>query len=670
MTLFDIVKKDYKNGKITKRTIDKLITEWNQAYEGGKSSTGKKHLVKEIAKIIEDLKPNVIEPFTSNRNPARIPYSGNTKQESSELESFINSNIHTALDWLKMNEDIADILFREGTVWLRNFWKREVIKKKMMMARGTATELENQGINIEKVIQQDDIIVEETGNGVFTLYQFRDEVILNNPSTRICRNENIIPDNAARCKNSMRWICEERYLSYYEILDEYDLTDEVKKKVREKIKDGHSGNNMMSESSLENYRNNDSAMDTVDMNLSSKALHKKVKVIEYFGHQTLDEKTGIEPMYAFWLHEQDIMLESGPLFTPNKKIPFFTDNFSSTAGSLWGKSLIYFLVEGQNVKNGLIRGILDGVALANGGTKFLQYGSIDAENFMRLQRREKYVMLNNVDGVVDGKQNPIPASTFNLLETINRENKESSGIDGAEAAKNNDDKGQRLLTTAQQKSLGIVRKIANLWSRVFKDWLVMSEVWLDDEQIIELFSNDGNPENDNVDINVFRNSNKTKVELYVNTQANRMAEVHNLNMLMQQAKVLGEQAPASTVTDIVANMFELMDMREQAVKLRNHVPQPDPLAVAEQQMKLLDMEIESNKKQLEVAKIQAEIQAISSKTVNETKIADAKVADTMSNAQYKAAQTEEKKAKATAHRVDSILKPAQMNLETGVANDA
>jgi len=85
------------------------------------------------------------------------------------------------------------------------------------------------------------------------------------------------------------------------------------------------------------------------------------------------------------------------------------------------------LGDGQQIHTAIMRGFIDNMSLSNNGQKFFQKGAIDYINLGKLQRGEKYIELNNLNGMTDGTYNQIPSSSFNVYDMITKENELLSG---------------------------------------------------------------------------------------------------------------------------------------------------------------------------------------------------------------------------------------------------
>lgn len=640
--IFKILKSDYENAKKSKVEIDTLITEANEAYYGT-SKKNKKMIMKEVAKMIEWQKPNIKEPFLRTNSPIKVKNTGGSGSKS-EIENYLNSVFTGDIDRENLIDKIVDILIREGTVWTRTGWVRKVIRKEV-------TEL----LTMDEVLQLDEeevVRITEAGEDVFRVTKDVEVVVSNHPKSRVCRNENCFPDPSAREESELQYFVEKRYATYYDLV-ETGIYDETKlNKLKQYIL--NSGLSTDEKGILETYRDaTGESTGFSDTDVTNDLNRIKVQLIEYWGYLDTDGKGKAKPIVASWVDKFDMLLSIEDNDLPSGEIPYRSAVYSSRPFSLWGNPLAFFISANQDVKNGIVRGILDNLALANNGQKFIQRNALDFTNLQRLKNKERYVVVNKPDAIQDGSYNNLPPAIFNTLGMIDTESEKLSGLtsNGAQLSQANVSKeDSQNLSMSQQKMASIVRTVSHLLSRNAKEWLTMAEVFLDDEQIVELFSNDGTDENDNYDINLFRNSVKTNITMTVGTDVSKNQELHSLNMLMQQSKALGESVPAPLINNLVAKMFDLFDMNEDANQLRNYKPEPSQ----EQQMM---QQLQIQEQQLKVAKLQAEVQKIQVDAGAKQAETQFKGMEAQSNVGYKAAQSQEKMAKTQAHRIDSALKP-------------
>jgi hypothetical protein len=131
---------------------------------------------------------------------------------------------------------------------------------------------------------------------------------------------------------------------------------------------------------------------------------------------------------------------------------------------------------------------------------------------------------------------------------------------------------------------------------------------------------------------------EVNVVVKVTTEMNKQTQIQQLNLMLQQSQVLGESLPPQLMNAVVAEMMDLFDKPDLAQAIREYQPQPDPMAVQMQQ--------------LEMAKLQAEIQKLQ--------------LEAQADFMYKQAQSREKLAKADSQDMETIVKPQEFATETAL----
>ena len=638
---FDNMRYDYKMAKDSKSTIDKLIIEWNDLYYGkalGNENVQKSQVVmKEIAKQIEWQKPAITEPFTSTSNPVRIK-TGKDARRMSIMQKYLNGQFAGEFDREEFMNTLSDVLLREGTVWIRTGWKYREDKTSDIKSNATMEEL------LEEKREPDDI--KQNKDGTFKVKYDKTEVVKNVPTLEVCRNEHIFPDPSARTMEECRFIIYKRYVTISELREAGIYDEEKIEKLENKI-----NAESREDTGLGAVRDQDSRDYGYNSVYQPKdSARRKIAILEYWGYYDLNGDGIAEPIIATWADREKVDLFIGENPYPSKNIPFFRGVYSARPFSLWGNALAYFIGDNQKIKSGFMRGILDNMSLANNGQKFVTRGALDYVNFKRLRNGEKHIVVNKPDSIIDGTYNNIPSSVFQTMEMMNNETRELTGNTGGntQAQKDFSEDSAQVLTMSQQRIAGTVRNVANIISKALNEWLSMAEVFLTNEQIEGMFS-----EQEAKDLMAFEESKYAQISVKVGTEVLRSMRVQQLNMLMQQSKTLADQAPPSTITELTAEMFELFDMYEKAEEIRNYKPEPNQMAIKAQQLEL-------ENKQLENEKLKAEIEKIRAKAQLEIAQSQREGIDAQSTAQYKQAQTAEKYARAQAHQVNSSLAPVEV----------
>lgn len=650
--IFDDLSYDVKMAKEAKHIIDQKIVEWNEAYYGSNNEyktnvmgyendiatnedsdnrNKSKMVTKEIAKQIEWQKPNVTEPFLSSTSPLRVQNMKSSSQ-GKVVEKWLNNQFTANFDRYEFIEELVDVMQREGTVWIQSYWENKVETQVTT----------HKNVTYEELLQMEHADAELQQDGTYTISVEQEITQYNRPSAQVVRNEHILPDPAARSVKELRFMAVIKHMTIAEI----SKLEGVKKK---DIKDLDAAT-QSSETTIGGQSRNVTGLEygLDDSYQPQDRARQKIRIIEYWGYYDIDNNGTVEPILAYWEDGSDKILsvEKNPM--PNKEIPFDRCVYSKRPFSLWGNPLAFYILDNQKVKSGITRGILDNMSLSNNGQKFIQNGTLDYVNWKRMRNGNRNIMVNKPDGIQDGSYNQLPSSIFDLYNVMSKESEDLAGIKAGSPAITgnniNKDEAQGQLTMSQQRMVALVRSVSRGLEGMAHKWVTMAEVFLEDRQIMALFS-----ETEMQDINLFHKVGETKITIQVGTQANNNIKINQLNMLMQQAKALGESMPPKIINGIVADMLELFNKYSESVELREYEPKPSP---EQQKMQQLEMQ----KTELEVAKLQAEIQEIA-------RSGQADSMKTQAEAQYKSSKSEEARASTQGKQVDTALKPAQVESE-------
>jgi hypothetical protein len=585
-------------------------------------------------------KPAITEPFLSTDNPIRAK----NVPKSWAIEKYLNNTFSNHVGREEFIEDVINNGFKEGTAWVRPYW-----------TRNTRTKEDTYNMTLPEILAyaEDPKDLRDNGDGTYSATYTEEQLIANHGNVRVCRNENCFPDPTARREDEMKFFAERRHVTYYDLVKYGFFPEEKLNRLKAAMLDSHNVNSF-NDSSLNNKREADDKSYGIDYSKNSDNLNRqKVKLIEYFGYYDLNGNGEI-PVVAYWVEDHDINLIVEESFYPSGNIPYFRYNYSRRTFSLWGDSVAFLVGSNQNVKNGLVRGILDNIALANNGQKFVLNNGIDFQNFMRLKRRERYIMVNKPDAIQDGNFNNIPSSTFNTLQMVSQETADMTGTEGtsqlAQLGNDASDQGGKL-SLSELRINSSVRGIAALISKVCKEWLYMAEEFLGDEDIAELYADE---EEIDADLDIFRNSPKANIMLTVATDSSKMLRLHQMNMLMQQSSVLENNIPEDYYRSLVAEMMFNLNMQDKATKLLNYKPEPSETELRMQEIQIAMAEAELDELKGKAAKAWAEAQSTIAGIGNDQ-------IKTEGDYIYKQAQAEEKLSKSESHQVSSILKPSEVS---------
>jgi hypothetical protein len=168
-----------------------------------------------------------------------------------------------------------------------------------------------------------------------------------------------------------------------------------------------------------------------------------------------------------------------------------------------------------------------------------------------------------------------------------------------------------------------------LMKPLMRKWMAYNTEFLEEEEVVRVTNEDYIP--------VRRDDLEGRIDLdiSISTQEDNSAKSQELSFLLQ---TLGPNEDPAIRRELMADIMELMRMPDQARRIREFQPQPDPM---EEQMK-----------QLELAKLQKEIELL------DADIADkyARAGENQEDMKYKAWKAEVEKAKARKLNAESDLK--------------
>ena len=589
-TSFKIALKNYKEARKAKKRIDEKIARSRRIYKKEKvkrkDTTRSTVVVREVMKTAEQISPQIINSFISAKRPVSVKniYS---KDTDTAAEKLLNAFMEQALSINELEKDIK-VLLIEGTLWVKSFWNSQKIKIKTDYAEFESEEdYLNSNIMLDKI--------KKVGNK-YIGWNIKEETIKDRPDYTSIRNEDIFPDNLAKRLEDCRFIA----------IKKKKTVDEIKNnKSYRKINWNKVLKKNWTNSSLEQQRNDD--LNELGREISSDELTKLVDVIEYWGYANISSQDAIEPVLIEWVEGYDdneaqlLKMIENPM--PLKNIPIYNIQYEANPFSLWGDTLAERLEDVQNIKTGVIRGILDNLSQANFGTTFINSEAFSAVEYAKLLSGARYIKYRSKEQPFYQPQTgTLPTGLFGLTDMMSKEKEEISGINNYGPGKRTDANrtGTNSPTeTSMQIRLDVLTsKLGELLSRIAKDWLTMIPAILDEEEVVELVG-------ENFADNIFSMSDFAKKTVKVNVITNlaRDVKLHNNMLLMQNMKELGRQLHPEAIRRIVSNQLELLDDIEGAELVREKIPETQDANSV-----LLQQQLETER--LKQQKLQAEIDEI------------------------------------------------------------
>ena len=304
--------------------------------------------------------------------------------------------------------------------------------------------------------------------------------------------EAVIPDPSAYKVEDLKWVIYRRKVTISDILSNEEWFG---KHTLESLQSLTTGGN--------SEYDPDKGVGREDFYSQGQRALEEIEVFEYYGEYDRSGNGKTEPIVAVW--SQDMLLNDFPSPYPGFSIPFDNTVYVRRSFSIYGVGVGGIIGDKQTQRSALLRGVYDNMANSNNGTKFIRKGSLDAVNFNRLKRGEKYVELNvptqmTAESLIyDGNFNPLPTDVYKMLDDIETDEENLTGITkyavGSDSRSlNQTATGVSIISSMSQRRLVfIAQHISGLLQRVFKKWMMLNAEMLDMPSVegIDLYVNAG-----------------------------------------------------------------------------------------------------------------------------------------------------------------------------------
>jgi hypothetical protein len=562
--LLSALKADLKAADLLKKDQDALIGKWKAEYNGepyGNEQKGKSKIVsRDIKKQSEWQHATIVDPFVSSAEVIKcIPITWEDTQSARQNELLLNTQFSRKFDRFNFMSKAVKVLDREGTLVIQTGWDYE---------------------DKEVVKIAEEIEIDATGQEIIVEKEITETVVVKNqPTAKVCRNEDIYIDPTCQDDPDNAQFFIYRY--------ETDLSS-LRKDGRYKNLDIVARN-----TSGEDY-DYDSPDDT-EFRFTDEP-RKKLVVYEYWGNYDVDGDEIAEPIVCAWINGTIIRLQSNPY--PDGKPPFIVVPFNSVPFQMHGEANAELIGDNQKVKTAIIRGIIDNMAQSNNGQTAIRKGSLDPSNRKKFINGHNFEFNGTPNDFWQGSYNNIPSSAFDMIGIMNNEIESITGTKSFSGGINSGSLGSTAtgargaLDATATRRMNIVRNIAeNLVKPLIRKWMSYNSEFLEDEEVVRITNAEFVP--------VRRDDLEGKIDLdiIIATAEDNAAKSQELSFLLQ---TLGPNEDPSISRSIMADIMDLMRMPEQAKRIREYEPKPDP---AQEQLKQLELE----RMQLENEKLKADI---------------------------------------------------------------
>lgn len=618
------LKADMKEAERLQREWFIKREEWSSQTEGapyGNEVEGKSKIVsKDIKKQREWMIPSITDPFLSTSDVIKCnPVTYEDAKAARQNELLLNTQFCRKFNRYNFIMKATKVLVTEGSVVIQTGWDYEE----------------------EEVEAEVEVIgVDENGmEFVDTEISMQTNVIRNQPTAVVCRNEDIFIDPTCMDDMDKCQFVIHRYESSLNALKQdgrYENLDKV-------------------EAAQYNLTNDPQYLreDQTYFEFKDKP-RKKFVVHEYWGNYDIDGDGIAEPIVCAWVGNTLIRLESNPY--PDKKPPFVIVPFSAVPFHMFGEALAETIGDNQKIKTAITRGMVDNMAKSNNAVVATRKGALDPVNRKKFLKGENFEFNGTPGDFWQGSYNQLPSSAFDMLNLQNNEIESQTGVKSFSGGISGNALGSTAtgargaLDATATRRLNLVRNMSeNMIKPIMRKWMAYNAEFLEEEEVIRITNDEYVPiRRDDL-------AGKIDIDISISTSEDNAAKSQELSFLLQ---TVGPNEDPSIRREIMAQIMDLMRMPEQAKKIRDYQPQPDP--------------VQQKMQELQIAKLEAEIEKIRADAANKLASSVENEADRdekLAQAELKRAQARKLMSEADNLDLDFLKKDEMVDEQTANERD-
>ena len=357
------------------------------------------------------------------------------------------------------------------------------------------------------------------------------------------------------------------------------------------------GNNPISSPDYENDSDNDS------FNFNDKP-RKQFVVHSYWGMWDINGDGFTKPIVVAWVGNTIIRMEENPF--PDKKPPFVIAVYMPVRRSVHGEPDGELLEDNQKIVGAVTRGMIDLMAKSANGQTGVRKDLLDVTNRRKFNRGDDYEFNANVDpkqGIHSHIFPEIPQSAYNMVMMQNNEAESLSGIKAFNSGISGDSLGRSVangrsaLDAASKREVGILRRLAEGITAIGRKIISMNAEFLSEEEVIRVTAEEF--------VTVRRDdlAGNFDLQLAISTPEEDNKKAEELAFMLQTT---GPNSDPGEVRMIRAEIARLRKMPALAKRIEEYKPEPDPLQVAEAELKVELLQAQIAKEQALTAKHNAE----------------------------------------------------------------
>ena len=618
------LKADMKEAERLQREWFIKREEWSSQTKGapyGNEVDGKSKIVsKDIKKQLEWMLPSITDPFLSTSDVIKCnPVTYEDGKSARQNELLLNTQFCRKFNRYNFIMKATKVLVTEGSVVIQTGWDYEEEE----------FEAEVEVINVD----------ENGREYIDTEISMQTNVIRNQPTAVVCRNEDIFIDPT--CMDDME--------KCQFVIHRYESSLNALKQ------DGRYENLDKVEAAQYNLTNDPQYLreDQSYFEFKDKP-RKKFVVHEYWGNYDIDGDGIAEPIVCAWVGNTLIRLESNPY--PDKKPPFVIVPFSAVPFHMFGEALAETIGDNQKIKTAITRGMVDNMAKSNNAVVATRKGALDPVNRKKFLKGENFEFNGTPGDFWQGSYNQLPSSAFDMLNLQNNEIESQTGVKSFSGGISGNALGSTAtgargaLDATATRRLNLVRNMSeNMIKPIMRKWMAYNAEFLEEEEVIRITNDEYVPiRRDDL-------AGKIDIDISISTSEDNAAKSQELSFLLQ---TVGPSEDPSIRREIMAQIMDLMRMPEQAKKIRDYQPQPDP--------------VQQKMQELQIAKLEAEIEKIRADAANKLASSVENEADRdekLAQAELKRAQARKLMSEADNLDLDFLKKDEMVDEQTANERD-
>ena len=563
--LLSALKADLKASDRLKKDQDDSISRWKAQHNGepyGNEVKGKSEIVsRDIKKQSEWQHATIVDPFVSTADIIKCtPITFEDGPAAKQNELLLNTQFCRKFDRFNFVSKAVKVLDREGTVVVQCGWDYEEEKRTVLKEVVVVNEYGYEDIEEQEVTET--------------------VVIRNQPTAKVCRNEDIYLDPTCQDSLSNAQFVIHRYET-----DLSTLRQDGRYKNLKTLAKTNTGSDY-------DYEEEDETL----FKFSDEA-RKKLVVYEYWGNYDMNGNGIADPIVCAWVNDVIIRLQSNPY--PDGKPPFIVVPFNSIPFKLHGEANAELIGDNQKVKTAVIRGIIDNMAQSNNGQMGVRKGALDQTNRKKFINGGNFEFNGSANDFWHGNYNQIPGSAFDMISVMNNEIESVTGTKSFSGGINGGSLGgtatgaRGAMDATATRRMNIVRNIAeNLVKPLIRKWMSYNSEFLEDEEVVRVTNSEF------VEVRKDDLDGRVDIDITISTAEDNAAKSQELSFLLQ---TLGPNEDPAIRRGIMADIMELMRMPEQAKRIREYQPQPDPVQEQIKNLELENMQLTNQKLKADIA---------------------------------------------------------------------